>query len=149
MNGNFRHVLVATDGSVMADKAIEMARRLGAGGRVTALLVVHDYGLADYLRAAVAGRPDAQQLRDALVAEGRRELHTALARAAHSDAVVEPRVVLSDRSPCREIVDQAAREGCDLIVVASHGLGGRTAGMTGSQSQGVLALASVPVLVVR
>lgn len=144
----FKHVLVATDGSPLADRAISLAQRIG-GARVTALLVVHDYGLSEYLKAALACRPDAQTLRADLVAEGRRLLEAALMRAVGGDERIERRVVLSDESPCHEILSTVQREGCDLIVIASHGPGGHMAGLIGSQSQAVLALATVPVLVAR
>jgi nucleotide-binding universal stress UspA family protein len=145
----FKHVLVATDGSRLADKAIDLALRLGGGSQVTALLVAHDYGLGAYVHAALTHRPDAQELREEQVAEGRRTLDAALARVVDGDRLIDRRVVLSDRAPCHEIVALAQREGCDLIVMSSHGLGGRVGGLIGSQSQAVLSLAAVPVLVVR
>jgi len=152
MDAVFKHVLVATDGSPLADKAIELAQRLGRDARVTALIVVHDYGLAEYMRAALRQRPDAQELREEIVAEGRRQLNEAIARATRSvggDAAIERRVLLSEKAPHHEIVAVAQREGCDLIVMASHGLGGTLAGPLGSQAAAVLAHAKQPVLVVR
>lgn len=149
MTAPFRHVLVATDGSPLADKGIELALRVASGSRVTAMMVVHDYGLPEYLRAAVHRRPDAQELREELVAEGRRSLDDAIARVAGADVPVERCVVLSEKAPCHEIVALAEREGCDLIVMSSHGLGGRLSGLLGSQTQAVLSLAGVPVLVAR
>jgi len=149
MDPLFKHVLVATDGSPLADKAIALAQRLGRDARVTALIVVHDYGLAEYMRAALRQRPDAQELREEIVAEGRRLLSDAIARAAGSGAQIEPRVVLSEKAPHHEIVALAQHDGCDLIVMASHGLGGRLAGPLGSQASAVLVEAKVPVLVVR
>lgn len=158
MEAVFKHVLVATDGSPLADKAVELALRLGREARVTALIVVHDYGLAEYMRAALHQRPDAQELREEIIAEGRRRLNEAIARAARAaraapaaggEAAIEPRVVLSEKAPHHEIVALAEREGCDLLVMASHGLGGKLAGPLGSQAAAVLAHAKLPVLVVR
>ncbi|KQV60172.1 hypothetical protein ASC95_01470 [Pelomonas sp. Root1217] len=149
MREDFNHVLVATDGSPLADVALELAQRVGCGGRVTALLVMHDYGLPEYLRAAIAHRPDAQALREEIAAEGRRLLDEAIARTTRDGAWIERRVVLSDKAPHHEIVTAAQREGCDLIVMATHGKGGRMAGLVGSQAQAVVLQASVPVLVAR
>lgn len=145
----FQHVLVATDGSEHGDRAVALALRLGRGARLTALLVVQDYGLPKYLRAALSHRPDAQDLREEIVAEGRRLLDQALARVAGAGALTDRRVVLGDGAPCHEIVALAQREGCDLIVMATHGHGGRLAGLLGSQAQAVLSLSPVPVLVAR
>jgi nucleotide-binding universal stress UspA family protein len=149
MTAGFKHVLVATDGSPVADKAVELALRIAGGAPVTALTVVHDYGLPEYIRAAIQHRPDARELREELRAEGRRLLDAAIARAGGGDAPVERHVVISEKAPCHEIVDMARRQGCDLIVMSSHGLGGRLAGMLGSQTQAVLSLANIPVLVTR
>lgn len=149
MDKLFKHVLVATDGSLLADVAIALALRLGRGARVTALMVMHDYGLPEYLRAALSHRPDAQQIRDEILAEGRRLLDEAIARAVPGETDIERHVVISALPPSREIVAMAEREGCDLIVMSSHGLGGRMAGLIGSQAHAVLATATVPVLVAR
>lgn len=140
---------MATDGSLLADKAIQLGLRLGGESRVTALLVMHDYGLTEYLRAAVSRRPDATELREEILAEARRLLDEAVARAVQGDVRIERRVAISEKSPCHEIVATAEREGCDLIVMSSHGLGGKMAHLIGSQSQGVLSMASVPVMIVR
>lgn len=149
MNTVFKHVLVATDGSAQADRAIELALRLGQEARVTALMVMHDYGLPEYVRAAFSHRVDAQELREEILAEGRRLLDEAIERAKGGDVQIERRVVISEKAPCHEIVATAQRDGCDLIVMASHGLGARVAGLVGSQSQAVLALSKVPVLIAR
>lgn len=151
MNTVFNHVLVATDGSPLVDRALELAQRVAGGeARVTALLVMHDYGLPEYLRAALGRRPDALELRAEIAVEGRRLLDEAIARAlGAAGASVERRVLISDKPPWQEILDLVQREACDLIVVAPHGIGGRMAGLLGSQSQAVLARATVPVLVVR
>lgn len=76
-------------------------------------------------------------------------LDGALARAVAGDPRIERRVAFSAKSPCHEIVETAQREGCDLIVMSSHGLGSRITHLLGSQSQGVLSLATVPVMVVH
>lgn len=149
MTAGFKHVLVATDGSPLADRAVELALRIAEGEPVTALTVVHDYGLPEYVRAAMQHRPDAQELREELRSEGRRLLDAAIARAGGDTAPVDRHVVLSERAPCHEIVEMARRLGCDLIVMSSHGLGGRLGGLLGSQAQAVLSLANVPVLVTR
>lgn len=149
MDGVFKHILVATDGSRFADKAVELALRIACGARVTALLVAYDYGLADYVRAAVSHRPDAQELREEILAEGRRTLEEVIARVADGAPFMERCVVLCDGAPCHEIVAKAQRDGCDLIVMASQGLGGKLPGVVGSQTLAVLSSATVPVLVAR
>jgi len=104
MAAPFQHVLVATDGAPLADKGMALALRVASGSRVTALTVVYDYGLPEYVRAAVQRRPDAQELHDALIAGGRRLLGDAIARAAPAGQTVERRVLLSEKAACHEIV---------------------------------------------
>lgn len=149
MGEAFNHVLVATDGSRPADAALDLAQRVGRGGRVTALLVMHDYGLPEYLRAAIGRHPDAKELREEIAAEGRRLLDDAIARTTRDGEWIERRVVLSDKAPHQEIIAAAQHEGCDLIVMSTHGLNGRVASLLGSQAHAVVSQASVPVLVAR
>jgi nucleotide-binding universal stress UspA family protein len=51
--------------------------------------------------------------------------------------------------PWEAICEQAKAEGCDLIVMASHGRRGVAALLLGSETQKVLTHATIPVLVVR
>jgi nucleotide-binding universal stress UspA family protein len=51
--------------------------------------------------------------------------------------------------PWEAIVDHAKVQGCDLIVMASHGRRGVSALLLGSETQKVLTHCAVPVLVVK
>jgi nucleotide-binding universal stress UspA family protein len=51
--------------------------------------------------------------------------------------------------PWQSILDTAKQEGCDLIVMASHGRRGVSALLLGSETQKVLTHSTLPVLVVR
>ena len=52
-------------------------------------------------------------------------------------------------SPAKAIVDAAKTEGCDMIVMASHGHRGIRRAVLGSRTAEVLANAHIPVLVVH
>ena len=142
----FKHILVATDGSDQADKAVELALEVAGKARVTALLVMPDYDTADLAWATFTNGPDPQGLRDHLQAAGRRRLDAALRRHDPHSHRVERLVAVSDQ-PYQEIVDSATREGCDLIVMASRGRGVLSSMLLGSQTTRVIALSAVPVLV--
>jgi nucleotide-binding universal stress UspA family protein len=145
----FKHILVATDGSAHSDKAIALALRVADGRpdtRVSALLVVRDYGLADYARATFGSPPDAPELRDTLADEGHQRLAQVLTRYGERAARIVPLVTVSDR-PFEDIVATATRERCDLIVMAPRGRGAVAGALLGSQTQRVLSLSKVPVLV--
>jgi nucleotide-binding universal stress UspA family protein len=53
------------------------------------------------------------------------------------------------RDPYVAILDAARREGCDLIVMGSHGRRGLTARLLGSEMVKVLTHSEIPVLVYR
>ena len=149
MNKVFKNVLVATDGSALADKAIALAMQMACDEQVTALMVVHDYGLAEYARATFGRGPDVHGLRQHIIEDGERRLADALSRATRHARRVNRRVVIGEQSPYHDILAVAEREGCDLIVMASHGHGGVISAVLGSQTLKVLSLAKVPVLVAR
>lgn len=145
----FKHILVATDGSPHSDKAIALALRVADGRpdvRISALLVVPDYGVADYARATFASPPDAPALRDTLAGDGHQRLVKLLTRYGERAGRIVPLVTVSDR-PFEDIVETAAREHCDLIVMAPRGRGAVAGALLGSQTQRVLSLSKVPVLV--
>ena len=150
MDPCFSHILVATDGSERADKALALAVRMARerpGTRLSALLVVHDFSTADFLEVVSTMRTDFEQLRQQLAEKGRERLFGLLRPHAVQlpiDAVVE----VSD-APHAAILATARRLGADLIVMASRGHGPATSALLGSQTQKVLAEAEVPVLVVR
>jgi nucleotide-binding universal stress UspA family protein len=58
-------------------------------------------------------------------------------------------VTIEGEFPAEAIVKVAAKRKCDLIVMASHGRRGITGVLLGSETQKVLILAKVPVLVCR
>lgn len=148
----FTNILVATDGSETADKAVSLALALasheGSQARVTALLVAPDYGLAGFAKASFAEGQDVHHVRRELLAEGYRVLDAALRRHGTPAATVDRLVSLNDR-PYEAIVAAAEQLSSDVIVMASHGRQAAASALLGSQTLKVLSLAKVPVLVAR
>ena len=142
----FKHILVATDGSEHADKAVSLALRMAGPAELTALTVVPDYGMAEFAEVTFTHGPDVPQLRENLAAEGRRKLDDVLARHGVPADRVERVVQVSDY-PHQAILDTAERLHCDLIVMGSRGRGALASMLLGSQALRVLTLAKVPVLV--
>ena len=144
----FQHILVATDGSELADRAVAAGLRLAAeqGARVTALMVVPDYTTHEVFEVVLRG-PDFEKLREALAAEGRRRLDEVV--RSHRESSRAERVVAVSDDPHLAIVETADRLNCDLIVMGSHGHGALRSLLIGSQTMKVLSLAKVAVLVVK
>jgi nucleotide-binding universal stress UspA family protein len=138
-------ILVPTDFSECARRAVSYGAELAAALRVP-LLILHTYpspalpvpdgyiimkpiDVADMLRKHEAGLEKARA--DAL-AHGAPEVHTALLEG----------------KPWQEIVRQATEQGCDLIVMGTHGRGEVAHLLLGSVTEKVVRRATCPVLTV-
>lgn len=144
----FRHILLPTDGSELATKAvdagIELAGALGA--KVTILTVVEHFRV---LTANPAQIEEARATYDKhAAAHASKLLAEAAAKAKAAGVEVATRTAVAETA--WEAVTAAADElGVDLIAMASHGRRGLSALMLGSQTSRVLAQSKVPVLVYR
>jgi nucleotide-binding universal stress UspA family protein len=145
-----KHLLVPTDGSALALKAmaeaVALAKPLAA--RITVLTA--EAAVPMPLTGIGPGRDPA--LLESLVAARHQESEAALAAACA--LAVEAGIPVAgervkDDIPHRAILAAVARLGCDLIVMASHGRRGMEGLLLGSETQRVLLRATVPVLVVR
>ncbi len=146
----FKHILVATDGSERADKAVSTALALAGscGAAVTALLVVRDYTTHEFAEVVLTNGPPFEAVRKSLAKAGRKRLGTLLEHHAVAGLRIDSRVAVSDH-PYDEIVKQAAAHKCDLIVMASRGRGALKSALLGSQTVQVLAASPLPVMVVK
>jgi nucleotide-binding universal stress UspA family protein len=145
----FKHILLATDGSAACDQAARTAISLARthGARLTALSVVDPY---PYLGIGQANPMGFQ----AYMSAAHVHAGKALARAAElcddggPPLRMETRIV-EETTTSHGIAQTARDEGCDLIVIGSHGHGALRKLVLGSVTTKVLAEATVPVLVVR
>jgi nucleotide-binding universal stress UspA family protein len=147
----FKHILVATDGSPLADKAVAMALELSSSlGRcpVTVLMVVPDYTTHEIVGAVFGGVEDVDGVRRRLAEAGLERLAVILQRHPSPHLHVEPMIAVSDFA-YEEIVRTAEQAKCDLIVLGWRGQGAMRSHVPGSQIAHVLALSRVPVLVVK
>jgi nucleotide-binding universal stress UspA family protein len=69
--------------------------------------------------------------------------------AAKAQAVPIESIVVEQHQAAKGIVDAAQSCGADLIVMGSHGRSGLAKMMLGSVAAKVLALSSIPVLIVK
>ena len=148
----FRHILVPTDGSKLAGKAVAEAVKLASvlGSRLTFLTVLVPLNaLGDY-EHAFSGAPE--NVRHAAIqfleADSKAALNAALS-VAKSAGLTADTAWVESHYPHEAIIAAAKSMGADLIVMASHGRGGAKAVILGSVTQKVLSQTHLPVLVVR
>jgi nucleotide-binding universal stress UspA family protein len=146
----YRHILVPTDGSELslkaAREAVALAKQLGA--RVLAFFSGPEFpGL--YLGDGVLVTPAAvDEHRRAVIELAQKNLAAVEAIAREAGVPYAGKEVQSDL-PWSAIVDTAESEGCDLIVMGSHGRGALSGLVLGSQTVKVLSHSKVPVLICR
>lgn len=148
----YKHILVATDGSDLANKgvtqAIELAKELKA--KITFVSVsekLPNYGVI--IAAEWATSPSMiKDYEERIKEETLAILERARSLALESDVTAQV-VHIENDSAAAGILEAAKSENCDLIVIASHGRRGVTKLLLGSQAAEVLSLSQVPVLIVK
>ena len=146
----FKHILIPTDGSALAEKAIHagMALAKEMGARVTAFYAIeppptHLYGegyLADRELVAELDRRARQNGQNAV---------DEVAAAAKAVGVPCEGVVAKSVAPYKGIIEAAEKNQCDAVFMASNGHRGLTGLLLGSVTQKVLTHSKIPVLVFR
>ena len=144
-------ILIATDGSELAGKAVEHGLRLAksVGASVVFVTVTEVWSALEIAEDLEERSLDAVQAYETAAARSAAAiLEDATARAETAGVAFETRHV-KDRKPAEGIMDTAELEECDLIVMASHGHRGLKKMLIGSQTAEVITLSKRPVLVLR
>jgi len=144
----YKSILVAIDGSPTSELALNEAIQLAkvTGGRLRIVNAVDEvnFNWMEY--------PNLTEIWDALVAGGRALLAKAASTAAEAGIKADTRLIEMDRVGDR-IPEALAREAddwpADLIVVGTHGRRGLSHMFLGSVAEGIVRVASQPVLLIR
>lgn len=147
----YKNVLIATDGSKLADKAVAHGIALAKAHHATASVVtVTDIWSAfDMAHEYNRGEKDAIGKYEALAAAGAKRILDKAAEAAKAQGVECRLIHVADKHPAEGILSAAEDTGADLIVMASHGRRGMQRLLLGSQANEVVTRSKVPVTVVR
>lgn len=141
--GEYKSLLVPTDGSESSNHAIHAACRLAKelGSKVTILNVVPVYG--DQVDLATK-----TGLSEVFAVESK-AIMTKAEQIAKEYGLSVTGIVVDEGYPADEIARVAKEGKSDLIVIGSHGSAGITHAVMGSTAQQVIEQAPCPILVVR
>jgi nucleotide-binding universal stress UspA family protein len=144
----FKRILLPTDGSELSSRAVlagvSFAKEVGA--KVIGLTVMPDF------KTFTANTDMLESTEDEYLGtsetRGGKYLST-IANAASSVGVECTTTLVRSDDPHEAILRTARDQGCDLIIMASHGRRGLAGVLLGSETQKVLVHSSIPVLVYR
>jgi nucleotide-binding universal stress UspA family protein len=144
----YRHILIATDGSELAQKAVEQGAALAKaiGAEVTMVTVTEPWTSVAPGEMAISF--PVEEYEKGAASNAARTL-AAAQEIASQRGISCKSVHVKDQFPADGIIDTAKTSGCDLIVMASHGRRGLARVFLGSQAVRVLTHSPVPVLICR
>jgi nucleotide-binding universal stress UspA family protein len=143
----YQRILVPTDGSDITAKAVQTAidlARLGGGS----LLTIGVKEPFPYSAISEMQPVPPQEFYDAQQRIAAARVKAVQDRATQAGVACQGHTVEA-LHPWEAILDHAKAQGCDLIVMASHGRRGVAALLLGSETQKVLTHGTLPVVVVR
>lgn len=144
----YQRILVPIDGSTTAERALQEAIKL-AGGKAQLRLayVLEEVYLLD---AEAYTYFDYAALQEAVRHTGERVLAQALEKTRQAGAAAETVLLEASGERVASVIEDEARKWpADLIVIGTHGRSGLNRLLLGSVAEGVVRMASVPVLLVR
>ena len=139
----YRHILIPTDGSQLAERGIAhgLALAKSVGARVSVIFVVEP--LSEMSGRFLEALATYIELRKEQAAS---ELDR-VTNAAREAGISCEKIQVESGQPHQAIISAADEKGCDLIVMSSHGRSGLSKFLIGSVTSKVLAHAKTPVLV--
>lgn len=147
----YNHILIATDGSELADRGMEHGFKLAhaLGAKVTVLSVTEPMNSQAVQAAIIAGVEDPIGGYDRSTAEDMKVRFAAISQRGADMGVTVEFTHEIDTHPAEAIVRLADWLKCDLIVMSSHGRRGVRRFVLGSQTAEVVTHTTIPVLVIR
>ena len=145
----FRKILVPVDGSQTSARGLKTAIRM-ARNRHATLCLLHIVDERPLTQGYEGSVDYFDRLMQSLRVGGRRILARAAAAASRHGIRVQTVLVENMIRPVADlIVKEARRRRADLIVLGTHGRRGISRLVMGSDAEGVVRTASIPVLLVR
>lgn len=147
----YQRILIATDGSELATRAVTHGVALAKSLKVpvSVVTVTEAWSAFELARMARLGVQNPIAQYEDMANTAATNILDKAAHIAQSQGVACELVHVRDQRPAEGIIATAEDKGCDLIVMASHGHRGVDRVLMGSQANEVLAHSKVPTLVVR
>ena len=144
----YKHLLIATDGSELAQKAVVQGFALAkaVNAKVTIVTVSEPWTLAAPAEVAIVY--PVEDYERAAAANASKILADASAAGAKLQITCDT-VHVKEEFPAEGIVETARARGCDLIVMASHGHRGLMRLVLGSQAHRVVTQSTTSVSICR
>jgi len=149
----YKHILISTDGSEVAQKGLDhglsLAKAIGA--KVSVITVTESFPVYASAGAGIGAGWVPIEMADYNKAQDEftNGVFAGAKQAAEQHGVAIETVHIRNAQPAEAILETAKAQGCDLIVMASHGRRGLGRLLLGSQTSEVVTRSPVPVLVVR
>lgn len=146
----YERILVTTDGTKLSQKAVNSAIALAAlcGAELVALKVVPRYPQT-YFEGGIALAVDDVARVEKAWSDAAQKVVDAVKKNAESKGVPTKALVVRSDVVSDAVIAAIKKQGCDLVVMASHGRRGIKRLLLGSETQHVLTHAGVPVLVLK
>ena len=146
----FKNILIPTDGSKLSLRAIKsgVAFAKSVRAQVTGCYVIEPfqpYYFGDYIPPDM---PTPKEFEKYARESGEKCLEQIAAAARAAGLKYQGAVTMAD-APYAGIIAAARKGKCDLIFMASHGRGGLSGVLLGSETHKVLTHSKIPVLVYR
>jgi nucleotide-binding universal stress UspA family protein len=144
----YKHILIPTDGSELSKKAIQhgIALAKAVNAKIMAITVSTPFHTMAVEPGMVSDTSESYAKR---IIEITTKYLDVVKSAAAASGVTCDVVHVEHEHPYQAIINTAKNNGCDLVVMASHGRRGVSAIVLGSETVKVLTHSAIPVLVYR
>jgi nucleotide-binding universal stress UspA family protein len=147
----YKKILIAIDGSELAEKAITHGVSLAkaTGSPVVIATVTELWSALDMAHKSKVGVADPIKEYEIAAAENAKKILASAETQAKNAGISPEYLHIKDKHPAEGIISTATSNGCDIIVMSSHGRRGVQKVLLGSVASEVLTHSKIPVLIVK
>jgi len=144
----YKHILIPTDGSELSEKAVKEGIELAMSMKAKVTVFTTSPPFTAVSSEVPVGADSIALYTASAEERAAARLKPGLEYAHARGVSARTQHVFAER-PYEAIIAAAAKEGCDLVCMASHGRKGIAGLLVGSETNKVLTHSKVPVLVCR